>query len=80
MWNSWDWDHGSFVFSIETTIYEVSSGHRLIWWGDATSICNEPNASQNLMRKSFTFACAQLRGNKSKLGLEEALVIKLVKL
>jgi len=24
----------------------TSSGHRLIWWGDAISICNEPNASQ----------------------------------
>jgi len=25
-----------------------SSGHRLIWWvGDAISICNEPNASQD---------------------------------
>ena len=28
-------------------IDEGSSGHRLIWWGDATSICNETNASQN---------------------------------
>jgi len=28
--------------------YEGSSGHRLIWWGgDAMSICNEPNASQD---------------------------------
>ena len=24
-----------------------SSGHRMIWWGDAMSICNEPNASQD---------------------------------
>jgi len=27
-----------------------SSGHRLIWWGgDAISICNEPNGSQDYM-------------------------------
>jgi len=25
----------------------ISSGHRLIWWGDAMSVCNEPNASQD---------------------------------
>jgi len=25
----------------------ISSGHKLIWWGDATSICNETNASQD---------------------------------
>jgi len=24
-----------------------SSGHMLIWWGGALSICNEPNASQD---------------------------------
>jgi len=44
------------------------------------SICNEPNASQDLLRKSITFAYVHLRGNKSKRGLEEVWVIKLVKL
>jgi len=24
-----------------------SSGHRLIWWGDAISICTETNASKD---------------------------------
>jgi len=32
----------------DANIYATSSsGHRVIWWGDAMSICNEHNASQD---------------------------------
>jgi len=47
--------------------------------GDAMSICN-PMLHRTILCKSITFAYVGLRGNKSKLGLEEAWVIKLVKL
>ena len=48
-----------------------SSGHRLIWWGDAMSICNNPMLHRTILCKSITFAYVHLRGgNKSKLGLE----------
>jgi len=30
---------------VKKPVDTTSSGHRIIWWGDATSICNEPNAS-----------------------------------
>jgi len=39
-----------------------------------------PMLHRTILRKSVTFAHVHLRGNKSELGLEEARVIKLVKL
>jgi len=39
-----------------------------------------PMLHRTILRKSITFAYVHLRGNKSKLGLEDAWVIKLVKL
>jgi len=39
-----------------------------------------PMLHRTILRKSITFAYVHLRGNKSKLGLEEPRVIKLVKL
>jgi len=38
-----------------------------------------PMLHRTILRKSITFACVHIRGNKSKFGLE-APVIKLVKL
>jgi len=37
------------------------SGHRMILWGDAMSICNEPNASQDHNRKSITSTYVHLQ-------------------
>jgi len=39
-----------------------------------------PMLHRTILRKSITFAYAHLRGIKSKLGLDDAWVIKLVKL
>jgi len=36
-----------------------------------------PMLHRTILRKSITFACVHLWGNKSKIGLEETWVIKL---
>jgi len=60
---------------------DVSSGHRLIWWGEMRyRFAMNPMVHKTILHKSITFTYVHLRGNKSKLGLEEALMIKLVKL
>jgi len=58
-----------------------SSGHRMIWWrGMRCRFAMNPMLHRAIMRKSITSTYVHLRGSKSKLGLEEAWVIKLVKL
>jgi len=57
-----------------------SSGHKLIWWGMRCRFSMNPMLHRTIMRKSITSTYIHLRGNKSKPGLEEAWVIKLVKL
>jgi len=44
------------------------------------SFMSDVSSGHRLLHKSITFTYVHLRGNKSKLGLEEALMIKLVKL
>jgi len=46
----WFTDGTGAVIAAEASLFDKpldSSGHRLIWWGGAISICNEPNASQD---------------------------------
>jgi len=44
----------------------TSSGHSLIWWGGAMSICN-PMLHRTILRKSITFANVHLWGNSLSL-------------